>query len=126
MSAQASSIFPRFGFFLDTIETNPEKIDGFFRDTEKIIGDLRDKPPTPDELDRAKKPAIEELQKNMHSNEFWMGQLSGAQTDPRKLTSLRSALAGIQQVTAEDVQAAAKEYLTPDKAWKLVVDPARK
>jgi zinc protease len=126
VSAQASSIFPRFGFLLATIETNPEKIDGFFRDTEKIIGDLRDKPPTADELDRAKKPAIEELQKNMHSNEFWMGQLSGAQTDPRKLTSLRSALAGIQQVTAEDVQAAAKEYLTPGKAWKLVVDPVKK
>jgi zinc protease len=126
VQASSSSIFPHFGFVLATIDTNPEKIDGFFRDTQKIIGDIAAKPPTPDELDRAKKPAVEELQKSLQSNEFWMGQLAGAQADPRKLTAIRSAMAGIQQVTAEDVQAAAQKYLTPDKAWKLVVNPEKK
>jgi zinc protease len=126
VQASSSSIFPHFGFVLATIDTNPEKIDGFFRDTQKIIGDIAGAPPTQDELDRAKKPAIEELQKSLQSNEFWMGQLAGAQADARKLTAIRSAMAGIQQVTAQDVQAAAKEYLTPDKAWKLVVNPEKK
>jgi zinc protease len=126
VQASSSSIFPHFGFVIATIDTNPEKIDGFFRDTQKIIADIAAKPPTQDEMDRAKKPAIEDLQKSLQSNEYWMGQLAGAQSDPRKLTAIRSAMAGIQQVTAADVRAAAQKYLTPDKAWKLVVNPEKK
>jgi zinc protease len=122
-SASASSVFPHYGFVIANIETNPDKIDGFFRDTETIAASLRDTLITQDELDRAKKPAIEALTKNMESNEFWMGQLQGSSTDPRKLTAMRSALAGIQRVTAADVQAAAREILAPGKSWKLVVKP---
>ena len=125
-SAQASSTFPHMGFMLASIDTNPDKIEGFFRDTDAIVADLRAKPVTPDELDRAKKPAIEGLQKSMQTNEFWMGQLMGAQSDPRKLTAIRSAMAGIQRLTADDLLAVAKEYLTPAREWKMVVGPQKK
>jgi len=122
-SIASSSVFPGFGFAAALIDTQPDKVQPFFTTVEQIAADLRDKPVSQDELDRAKKPAIEALQKRMETNEFWLGQLSGAQTDPRKLTSLRSALSGIQRVTAADVQAVAREYLKPGQTWRLIVRP---
>jgi predicted Zn-dependent peptidase len=32
-------------------------------------------------------------------------------------------LAGYERITPQDVQAAARRYLTPDRAWMLVVRP---
>ncbi len=58
-----------------------------------------------------------------------MGQLGGASRPIRaSFSSGQSARPSciVQLVTAEDVQAAAKKYLTPDKAWKLVVNPEKK
>ncbi len=118
---QASSVFQDYGYGAVLIETPPENLDGFFRDVEKIVADLRDKPVTQDELDRAKKPAIESMQRRLVTNEMWLTQLSGAQSDPRRVESVRTAISGIERITAADVQAAAKEYLRPENSWKLVV-----
>jgi zinc protease len=65
----------------------------------QIAADLRDKPVTADELERAKKPRIDQIEKARETNEYWLGALSGAQTDPRLLTATRSVLAGLQRVT---------------------------
>jgi len=119
--ANNSSVFQGYGYVSASIVAEPSKVDPFFADVEKIAADLRNTPVTADELDRAKRPAIEALEKRFETNEFWLGQLSGAQADPRKLVSLRSARTGIAQVTAADIQAAARQYLTPDRLWKGVV-----
>jgi zinc protease len=120
----ASYVWPHFGFISAQVEEPPAKLDGFFADVDKIIADLKVKPVTPDELNRAKKPRIDGLEKQMATNEYWVAGLSGAQTDPRRLDALRSAEAGLERVTADDVQKAAQTYLVGDKAWKFVVQPS--
>lgn len=74
-------------------------------------------------MTRARKPYLERLTKSRQTNEFWASQLENAQTDGRRLDSLRSQLAGVERVSAADVQAAAREFLARDKAWRLVVVP---
>ncbi|MDB5453622.1 MAG: peptidase, partial [Caulobacteraceae bacterium] len=125
VSSSASSVFKGYGFVSTSIEAQPEKLTPFFGDVAKIVGDLRTTPVTADELDRAKKPALEALEKRKETNEFWLGQLSGAQADRRKLDAIRTSSSGIQRVTAADVQAMAREYLRDDKAYKVVVVPAK-
>ena len=88
-----------------------------------IAADLRDKPVTADELERAKKPAIEALEKATATNEYWLDGLAGAQADPRRLDALRSAEPNLESVSADDVQKAAQTYLRDDTAWKLEIKP---
>jgi zinc protease len=126
VSSSASTAFKGYGFVSTSIEAQPEKLAPFFNDVGKIAADLRTTPVSADELDRAKKPAIEALEKRKQTNEFWLGQLSGAQTDRRKLDAIRSSTSGIQRVTAADVQSMAREYLRDDKAYKVVVVPVAK
>jgi zinc protease len=96
---------------------------GFFADTQKIAEDLRTKPVTPDELERAKQPRIESVQKAQLTNGYWLGELSGAAADPRRLDVIRDLVPGTQRVTAADVMAAAQQWLKPETAYKIEVLP---
>jgi zinc protease len=123
VSSSQSSVWNDWGLISASVEVPPELTDSFFRDTLKIAGDLRDRPPTEDELLRARQPYLEGLIRAQATNEYWLSQLSGAQTDPRRLDAARSVLAGIERVTPLDVQAAARTFLKEDQAWRLVVLP---
>jgi zinc protease len=116
-------VWPGWGYIAASVEIPPDKIDGFYADVGKIAAALRDTPVTADELARAKKPLLEGLQRSRETNEYWLGQLSGAQKEPRKLDALRSVVAGYERVSAADLQAAARLYLRDEKAWKLVARP---
>ena len=125
-SANASAVWTDWGYVMASVEVPPGQDQAFFRDVDKITADLAANPPTEDEMTRAKKPYLERLSKSQQTNEFWAGQLAGAQTDTRRLDSVRSQLAGVERVSAADVQAAAREFLGKDKAWRLVVVPKEK
>jgi zinc protease len=117
----ASLVFPGFGYVSADVEIPPAKIAGFYADVARIAADLRDKEVAPDELERARKPRIEAIEKAQQTNEYWLGQLGGGEADPRRLDAIRAAIAGLQRVTAADIRNVAREYLTDDKAWKLVI-----
>ncbi|HZZ87883.1 MAG TPA: insulinase family protein, partial [Caulobacteraceae bacterium] len=121
--AVTSSIFPHYGYMDAEMEAPPAKLDGFFADVADLAASLRSTPVTADELERAKKPAIEGLQKAMSTNEYWLEGLAGAQADPRRLDALRSGVASYERVSAADLQRAAQTWLKPDTAWKLEIRP---
>jgi len=115
-----------WGYLAASVEVPPAKLDGFFRDVAKIADDLRTKGVTADELDRAKKPRIERLEKSQVTNQYWLSELSGAQGDPRRLDFIRHIIPGTERVTADDVKNAAQLVLKDDKAYKLEVEPQAK
>ena len=121
--AATSTVFPHYGYLEARVELPPAKLDGFFGDVAAIVADLRDQPVSADELQRAALPAFDSLEKRRQTNEYWLNALGGAQTDPRKLTAIRTSEAQLQRVTAGDIQRAARTYLRDDKAWKLEVRP---
>lgn len=123
--SESSEVYPGYGYVSAGVETPPERLAGFFADLDKIAADLRDKPISQDELDRAKKPKLEGIEKDRQSNAYWIGVLSGAQTDGYSLPAERSRLAQIAKVTPADIQKLAKAYLTSDKAWRLQVVPEK-
>ncbi|HXQ16235.1 MAG TPA: insulinase family protein [Caulobacteraceae bacterium] len=121
--AVSSQVFPHYGYVDAYMEAPPPKLDGFFVDVAQIASDLRTTPVSADELERAKKPAIEALEKATATNEYWLEGLAGAQADPRRLDALRSAEPSLERVSAGDVQTAAKSWLRDDTAWKLEIKP---
>ena len=119
----ASDVWGGWGYLSARVEIPPALVDGFYRDVKKIAADLRAAPPTADEMDRARKPRLERLAKARETNEYWLEELAGAQTDPRRLAATRSVIAGYERITPQDLQAVARQYLTEDGAWMLVVKP---
>jgi zinc protease len=113
--------YPGYGYIGAVIETPPDKLPGFYKAVEDIAADLRDKPITQDELDRAKKPRIEGLLQQRQTNGYWLSVLSQIQADPRRMAAPRTVVDDVRTVTAADVQAAARAYLKAGEGWRLEV-----
>jgi zinc protease len=121
---EASVDYPGFGYVSASVEIPPAKIAGFYDQVTKIAADLRSQDVTPDEMKRAVLPRIEALGKAMQTNEFWLGSLAGAQTDPRRLDVITQQIPQLEKVTPADVKKAAQTWLDPAKEWKFEVLPA--
>lgn len=114
---------PGYGYLSASIEAPPERLDGFFADVDRIAAELRDTPISADELDRARRPIVEAVQRGRNGNDYWVGNLSGLQTEPSRAPAIRTLVSDLERVTPEDLQAAARQYLTPERSWRLRVVP---
>jgi zinc protease len=121
-----SEVWRGWGYTAASVEVPPEKLDGFFEDVKRIAADLRDHPIGDDELARAKRPRIDGIRRAQTTNQYWLSQLAGVQAEPRRFDIIRQVIPGTEAVTAADVQAAARMFLTDETAWKLVVRPGTK
>lgn len=120
---ESSLDFPSYGFILAYAETPEGKMDAFDETLQAIARDLRDKEVSPDEFERARKPRIETLLKSQQTNEYWLGTLQRAQTQPIWLEIVRSTISDMQRVTPGEVRALAETYLRDDRLWRLRVTP---
>ncbi|MFN3523084.1 MAG: M16 family metallopeptidase [Phenylobacterium sp.] len=120
-----SLVWPGWGYVAASVEVPPERLPAFFADARKIAADLAAKEVSADELERAKAPRMERIEKARQTNEYWLSELSGAQDDPRRLDAIRAALPGTERVSAADVRKAAQAWLREDRAWTLEVRPER-
>jgi zinc protease len=112
-----------YGLFAGQIEARPEALPGFLRDAERIAADLRDTPVGADEMQRARVPLLEGLQRARAGNAWWLDALEDVQTNPQIGATIESQLSDYRSLTPADLQAAARRFLVPGHAWKLVIVP---
>lgn len=121
-----SNTIDGYGYLSARIETPPTYVDGFYRDVMAIAQDLRERPVTADELQRAKKPLVEALQRQRtSSNEWWLVNLANVQEQPERAESIRIALEQYAAITPAELQQLARTYMVEAKAWKMAVTPRK-
>jgi zinc protease len=123
-STYTSLITPDYGFVYALAQIPPDKIGTFYDVVGHVADDLKNKPIPADELERARGPRIEDIQRQQQTNEYWLQLIAGAQSDPRRLDVIRTTIPDLKAITADDLQTAARTWLVPDKAFKVVVVPA--
>ncbi|MGX7925756.1 M16 family metallopeptidase [Tsuneonella sp. HG094] len=101
----------------------PQDVPAYFAATEEIVRDLTTTLVTPDELSRVTEPLKQSISRASTGNTFWLWQLEGATTDPRRVTLLRSLLVDYTQTTPEAMQALARKYLAARDPFRLAVIP---
>jgi zinc protease len=118
---ESSEVFDEVGLLTVAAEVKPDQIDVLMGGIEAVAQELVAAEVTADELARAKTPILAQLAKDKAGNEYWLGRLSGSSWEPRRLAMVADQEAVIGSVTAADIQRAARTYLTPDRAWRLLV-----
>ncbi|MBV9884108.1 MAG: insulinase family protein [Sphingomonadaceae bacterium] len=118
-----SEAFPGYGMFAGQIEARPEALAGFLRDAERIAADLRDRPIAADEMQRARLPLVEGLQRARNGNAWWLDSLEGIQTNRQVAPTIESQISDYDSLTPAELQEAARRYLVPGRAWKLIIVP---
>jgi zinc protease len=123
-STYSSLVTPSYGFVYALAQIPPGKIDTFYDVVAHVAQDLRTKPVSADELERARGPRIEDVQRQQQTNEYWLALLPGAQADPRRLDIIRTTVPDLKAVTIADLQKAAQTWLVAEKAYRVIVVPA--
>ncbi len=116
---------PSGGYIAATTQLRPGDLPAFFAAADKIAADLTQSPPTADELERVTEPMKQLITRASTGNGFYMYQLEGGALEPGKFTEIRSILNDYSRITPEGIQALAKRYLLPAKAWRLEVVPGK-
>jgi zinc protease len=122
-----SDIYKGYGYMAAQIQAPPDKLEGFLADAAKIARDLAERPIDADELQRARKPLVENLQRQRGStNTWWLSALAGIQDRPEIASSIRLSIPQYEAITPAELQAAARRFLVEEKAWKALVVPKAK
>ena len=80
-----------------------------------------------DELDRARKPLMAQMEKSKRDNSYWLGTvLSQSQEDPKRLDLIRGRDEDYASITPEDLNELAKKYLVEKNALKVRIYPEEK
>jgi zinc protease len=117
-------VSPDYGYLYALAQIPPDKLANFYKEVATVADDLTATKVSDAELDRARGPRIQDIQRLQQGNEYWLQLLSGSQQDPRLLDVIRTTIPDQKAVTADDVQKAARDWIRDDKAFMFVVVPA--
>ena len=76
-ASSSSAVFLGASYAYAMIELPVDKVDQFFTELAHFTAALRDTPPTPDELERAKRPRITSRIRALRENGYWLSALDG-------------------------------------------------
>ncbi|QWC56347.1 insulinase family protein [Erythrobacter sp. 3-20A1M] len=106
-----SDTFKGYGYLGVQIVIAPDTRDEVYKAVDTITKSLRDAPIDADTLQRARAPVMEQIDKSLRENGYWLGVASHAQSEAARLERYRTRKERYASVTAADIQAAAKKYL---------------
>lgn len=101
-----------YGYFSASITADPQFFDAFQKATSQIASDLKAGGITQDELNRARKPVLESIERSTKENGAWLSVVRASQTDPKGLDRRRSRLAAITALTPALLDEYARESFT--------------
>ncbi|MEM9501611.1 MAG: insulinase family protein, partial [Pseudomonadota bacterium] len=104
-------------------QLEPEFVPIFFAEADRIARDLAANPPTADELDRVTEPLAQLIRRASTGNTFWLYNLEGSTTDPRRVSLLRSLLADYSRTDPQIMQFLADRYFRQRTPLRLAVIP---
>lgn len=119
-----STVYDSYGLIAANVEISPDKAGLFFATISAIATDLAKNPVTPDELNRARTPMIDEAHKRLRTTTYWISELVGADEDPRIFDTIRTRLPDLNAVTTADIQRLARTYLAGNRPYRVIFKAA--
>ncbi|MDY7097755.1 MAG: insulinase family protein [Pseudomonadota bacterium] len=104
-------------------QLEPEFVPVFFAEADRIAKDLAANPATQDELDRVTEPLGQLIRRASTGNLFWLYNLEGATTDPRRVALLRPLLQDYSQTNPQIMQFLADRYFGKGAPLRLAIVP---
>lgn len=123
--ATGSDALDGVGYIIGESLGKPEDL-GLLTKTMRDLGEKFAKEgANPDELDRALKPTIGELEKSHRDNTYWLTTvMSQSQADPKRLDLARERDADYHSITLQEINTLAKKYLSADNSLSISIKPA--
>jgi zinc protease len=116
--------YPGYGRIAVMTIVAPDRANDVMAAILAVAADLHANGVTAEEFERAKKPAVTSILDSARTNPYWLRQvLASCQEFPQHLDWARSRLSDVQSITVDDLNALAKTYLAPERAFRVKVAP---
>jgi zinc protease len=122
-ASSLSRSFTGYGTFSVAASVDVDKVPAASAAIAATIAALRDKPVSQDMLQRARAPLLESFDNALKTNGGWLAFVDRAQTEPDRIERQAKAHKRLQGITAERLQAVARQYLTANGAVEINVLP---
>jgi zinc protease len=122
--ADGSDALEGVGYIIGQSIGKPEDLELLLKTLCDLAADLAREGATEDELDRALKPTLGQLDKSLRDNNYWLGTvMSQCQLDPKRLTLARGRDADYRSIRLADINALAKKYLKAENSLSVTIRP---
>jgi zinc protease len=112
------------GYIIGESIGKPGDLELLLNSMRDIANQLATQGATDDELERALKPTLSQLDKSLRDNNYWLGTvMSQCQADPQRIELARSRSADYRSITLEEINALAKKYLSAENALLVSIKP---
>lgn len=122
-----SDTWTDYGYLFASVTVDPDQGESVTQVISQIAEDLATgESITEDELERAKKPQVTQIEEMRRTNRYWLGSvLESSQEYPERLEWSRTFVDDYKNITVEEVNLLAKEYLKEDTQVSIIVRPAK-
>ena len=121
-----SDTWTHYGYLFASVTIDPAQAGPVTEVVTEIAKDLATgNSITADELERAKKPQVTSIEEMRRTNRYWMSSvMESSQEYPARLDWSRSFVDDYQNITVDEVNALAAEFLKSDKQVNVIIKPA--
>ena len=118
-----SRIYRDYGTFSLAVSVDVAQIEATRSAVGDMLAQLRDAPPSPDMIERARRPLLENYDNALKDLGGWTNLAARAQSDPERLDRWFAAPDLIRAITPEELQATARQWLADGGAVEVAVVP---
>ena len=122
-----SDTWKDYGYIFASVTVDPDQAESVTQVIAQIAEDLSAGDTiTEDELERAKKPQVTQIEEMRRTNRYWLSSvLESSQEYPERLEWSRTFVDDYKSITVDEVNALAKEYLGGKNQVAVVIVPTK-
>ncbi|MDF1859552.1 MAG: insulinase family protein [Verrucomicrobiales bacterium] len=120
-----SDTWTDYGYLFASVTIDPDQAESVTQVISQIAEELSEGTAiTEDELERAKKPQVTQIEEMRRTNRYWMSSvLESSQEYPERLEWSRSFVDDYKNITVDEINELAKEFLKEESQVSVVIKP---
>lgn len=122
-NTNTSDVYPDYGYLYVGADVQVDDVDATYEAIAELAADLADGEISEDEVLRARRPLLEQIEDAFENNGAWMSWLAQSWTHPERLDRIRALTEDYESISREDLIALAEDYLQPENSWRVTILP---
>jgi len=122
-NTNTSDVYPDYGYLYVGADVRVENVDATYDAIAELAADLADGEISEDEVLRARRPLLEQIEDAFENNGAWMSWLAQSWAHPGRLDRIRALSEDYESISRDDLVALAEEYLQPENSWRVTILP---
>lgn len=119
----ASTTYPGYGYLWVGVDVATGDVDAAYRAVDELAAALAAGDISEDELLRARRPTLEQIEEAMENNGAWLSWVSRSWREPSRLDRIRTVAADYESITRDELVDLANTYLVGANSWRVTILP---